>query len=201
MSYSKKYKFIFFHIPKNAGCTINDYLSGASKQTLICPSIGYVLEKDNKLKSCYANLIDYLTKKENIENYFRFTFVRNPYDKLVSAWAYARELECFNISFEYFVRYLNVYKKNLHILWHGIMSQTSHLTYCNKLAKLDYIGKVETLEEDLFFITKKLKLSSQKIKRLNITKHKHWSQYYNKELKDLVYKRFEEDFINFNYKR
>lgn len=198
MPFSEKYKFIHYHIPKNAGSTVNNYITQVTGNDVQFPKLGYNDRGDGKLLSCVANLNKVI---DNPDEYYKFAFVRNPYSKLVSAWAYADKKGHKVGSFDHFVKNLDTFKNNKHILWHGIISQTSHLKNEEEVINLDYLGRVETLFEDLKILSQKLNLNPTKIETLNTTKHSHWRDYYTEELKEIVYNRFEEDFKNFNYEK
>ena len=198
MPYSIKKKFIFFHVPKNAGCTINRVLYHACKQHIIFPKLVYDMQNNYILDGCAERFIKQV-KIKNPSDFFKFAFVRNPYDKLVSGWQYAMKITKIDISFESFVKNLDKYRRYDTILWHSIISQTTHLSDKNNNLLIDWYGKVENIQKDIKIVLDKLNLSMQKIDRLNAIKHKHWTKYYTPKLKDLVYKRFQKDFENFNY--
>jgi hypothetical protein len=68
----KKNKIIFIHIPKNAGVSINNAIYGKP--------LGHFYAKDIK-KFC----------PEIFNNLFKFSVVRNPFDRLYSAFCFSRE--------------------------------------------------------------------------------------------------------------
>ena len=71
MCIDHKRKVIFIHIPKTAGIYIRNILD--------LPKPKGNLKKDH-VKPSYPEI------KSNWENYLTFTFVRNPYDRLVSSY-------------------------------------------------------------------------------------------------------------------
>ena len=79
MFISEKNKFIFFHIPKTAGSSIHiflkDYyqLEGIDRKDPI-PPIHHMKAKH------------FLKYNNNQKSYYKFAFVRNPFDRLVSAF-------------------------------------------------------------------------------------------------------------------
>jgi hypothetical protein len=81
-------KIIFIHIPKTAGTTIEQHLRAHSDWPSLYPHdapwkvpFGY-REHDtaNDIKKAIGN--------DLFESYFKFTIVRNPFDRMVSVWKY-----------------------------------------------------------------------------------------------------------------
>jgi len=69
-----KRKVLFIHVPKTAGISIQQTLFG-------CRYFGHEMYRQ------YELALD----REQLAPLFKFTFVRNPWDRLVSAWTYLRE--------------------------------------------------------------------------------------------------------------
>ena len=69
-----KYKCIFIHVPKVAGTSIERSIFETNKWL-----IGHVKASD------YIRI-----DKNKFESYFSFGFVRNPYDRVVSAYHYLK---------------------------------------------------------------------------------------------------------------
>ena len=112
-------KSIFFHIGKTAGIYIRNSLSDHYNFNL------YLLKRpdhkeycstdirlNNNLTFCtnkgivqYYKTSEYLTDYMDMDEtkwneYFKFCFVRNPYDRAVSGWNYLMETEKLNIDFD-----------------------------------------------------------------------------------------------------
>jgi len=84
---------------------------------------------------------------EKWRTYKKFAFVRDPYDRIVSAYNFMKAMTGHNISF---VDYLQ--KKDSVTTWeyiHVFMSQTMHLTDEDDRLVPDFIGRFEHLESDL----------------------------------------------------
>ncbi len=153
----------------------------------------------------------------NNDSHFRFTFVRNPYVRLVSAYlekVKRNKREKLNIlkglnlpldqidrhiSFEEFIHsiaQLAPNKRDRH--W-----QLQAMTTCARWVKHHFIGKIETFDEDLSRLSTHLPfdLSSSLIIH---TPHKTdskqtWQSMYTSELKAIVDKVYAEDFQLFDY--
>ncbi len=91
---SHKHKFLFIHIPKNAGSSINNSIKsyceffkgnykGKSLQPHLVPKdipLGYGKHADDKI---IRKLL-----KDEYKSYYKFCVVRNPWDRLVSVYWY-----------------------------------------------------------------------------------------------------------------
>ncbi len=149
---------------------------------------------------------------------FTFSFVRDPYARFLSAYMdkvkektggrrYIQPEDTVfdnikrykDVSFEEFVRTIclipdrcvDVHFKSISYIQDSIG------------VKPDFIGKMENFEEDWNKIHKILGLPSyEKLGIENRGKYKKdLDEYYTKELKNLVYGRYKEDFLRFGYKR
>ena len=205
---------IFIHIPKTGGSSIRSSLSknydlqyNATKQNLI--KLGYSnLENFENYNFSVHDFKDHLPyqliKKNNLEkNKFSFTFIRNPFSRMVSLY-----YECVNNplieldvnkdnSFEYFVNLVT--KKSY---WFTI-PMIDYIGIDN-IAKIDFIGRFENFENDILQLKKKIKIS---IKHHNFNNHinnklkfSDYTKFYkNNKLIDMVEKYYYEDLNKFKY--
>lgn len=146
------------------------------------------------------------------KNYFKFAFVRNPYDRLVSCYEDKimsdREKEDLIIKnglykkmpFKEFVRAICSIpdiRADQHI-----KSQSFFITDQNENLLVDFIGKFENLENDYKKVCKIIGI--KKLKKLptkNKSKRKKdYREYYGEETKKLVYERYKKDFEILGYK-
>jgi hypothetical protein len=209
-------KAIYIHIPKNGGTYISEILSknyGFKNYYLHRPDhklfcLGYdnsVDKHENKIHGTliYYKTSDFLNKIMNMnnykwENYFIFSFIRNPYDRFVSGWNYCNKT---NISFQ---NYINLEQNvNSFDYWHTFMTQSRHLIGNNGKININFIGKMENLENDLYIILNKLgfKNINHTPYKKNSKKHKDYKSYYNNEILEKVNKLMQEDLYNFDYKK
>ncbi|MBP3852936.1 MAG: sulfotransferase family 2 domain-containing protein [Erysipelotrichaceae bacterium] len=153
---------------------------------------------------------------ENEKDYYKFTFVRNPFDRLVSCYQskfhadqeiYRRDKEDFEFadypygnfsiddSFDSFVR--KVVKIPNHLLDRHFCIQTSLVYDPDGKPKVDFIGKFENLEEEFEPIRKKYDLNP--LPHYNSSHAKDYRTYYTEETAKLVYKKYKKDFNTFGY--
>ncbi|MEX0921056.1 MAG: sulfotransferase family protein [Candidatus Pacearchaeota archaeon] len=148
-------------------------------------------------------------KNPDIKSYFKFAFVRNPYDRIVSCyedkvkrkfWKEFRELGIKQEdSFKDFVKKISKIpeeKADRHFV-----SQSYLLT--NKKGNLipDFIGRFENLEGDYKKVCQKLGIKNPpKLPQKNKGKRdKDYRKYYDKETQKLVEERYKKDFELFGY--
>ena len=178
-------KFIFVHIDKTAGSSITALLNNGKEET-----------KYKHQKSCE------MINQEN-KNYFKFCFVRNPYERAVSK--YFHDLKISNPNKPGSVKNCNNF--NEWILKHnyrinkGLPTQYSYVyDNCGNIL-LDYIGRFENLENDFKYI--KEKLSIKKVlghrNKNTIERDSDYMKYYTSESIKIVNKVYEKDFKYFNY--
>lgn len=191
-------KCAFLVIPKNA-CTSIKITIG--KTYGIKPD--YALEIDRHFKN---NLYSIL---KNPDRYFKFAFVRNPYARLVSCYnywiskSYLYDEYIFhipkNITFAEFVK--KIVKIPEFLADKHFVSQYSIL-YQNGELLVDYIGKIESLEQDWLIVAEKFGFEHS-IVRENISTPKKskrdYRLYYTQELADMVYQRYQNDFELLGY--
>lgn len=129
---------------------------------------------------------------------FRCITVRNPYDRLVSAYEFIKknrasnEKQWFN-TFDEFV-------DNLYQLEHYLpMSK-----YCFLYGKniIEYVIRFESLEQDIKNMLARIGYEWNKpFPHMQKTKHKPYKEYYNKSLQDKVYDIYKKDFEMFKYNK
>ena len=181
MAVSHKDKLVFIHIPKTGGTSISSALNlnpPTQRRHLSYPS----------LKSKF---------KKDISKYFSFTFVRNPWDRVVSEFFWRKSCVHLNtkkLSLEQFV-YKIKDMKNPHLA-----SQHSFIIDNQGKKLVDFIGRFEFLEKDFKTACNKANLSERKLPCKNKTKHRHYTEYYNNNTRDIIAEKYAKDIEYFNYK-
>jgi len=189
-------KYIFTHIHKTAGKSI---------KSILC---------FNK-NDVYTNRHIPLSKEidENNKDYFKFTFVRNPYDRLVSKYFYdlnlSKQKEKYDDGPEGRGRAgstRNCSNFNEWLLNHGrrihnLLPRMKAMV-CDKDVNIlaDYVGRFENLEKDFEYIKEKLCLQGtlEHINK-NPLERKNYLDYYDKESIELVNLVYKDDFEIFDY--
>ena len=146
----------------------------------------------------------------NLKNYFTFTFVRNPYDRLVSAFYYIKNGNTGWYYDKQLKRKLGLGKLNFKDFVKTKLTQDTmskchfapvfgHFVSPDTISKIDFIGRVENLKSDFKIICNKLEISNIDIPHKNKGKHKHYTEYYDDETRQIVAKKYAKDIEYFGY--
>jgi hypothetical protein len=206
MLISTSHKFIFIHIPKTAGTSIRSVLNKHAAQTN--KVMQKVHQKNKMIKSEHigASDIKHILEGNLWKKYFKFAFVRNPWEIMLSHYLYfsnrkgwsllhqrAKKLTFNKFIDWYFLRAPKVnYNK-------GFRRGFEYFIEINNEQVLDFIGKFENLKEDFASICKKLNIQEIDLPIKNKSDHKHYNFYYNDHAKRLVKNAFEKHLDYFKY--
>lgn len=140
--------------------------------------------------------------RQTIDGYFKFSFVRNPFDRAISIYKYVLQQESakcrenFTLSktFKDFVKtnLASNPNNNKEDIWFS--DQYTQVQGC------DFIGRFESLQADFDLICNKLGIKRKPLPQKNTTKHKHYTEYYDDETLEIVSKKYSADIKRFGYK-
>lgn len=205
MIISPSKKFVFIHIPKTAGTSISLLLSRfcnvppdvITEYKDITHDAAKTFQFNNIFKGKkitkhmkFVDLKRFMSKE--LKEFFTFTFERNPWDKAISRFLYAKKTN-------YLTK--NKIKNFKEFLLHPTMKSNWNFYGDSKNVLVDFVGKYETLNQDLMKISQRLNLPIPKDlphEKKNQTR-KHYSYYYTSETKNIVYKQFSREIKFFNY--
>jgi hypothetical protein len=191
-----KHKFIFIHIPKTAGHSIERAFGAWTGKDKINYGIGMDSIKRRPIQ--HYNLaqlerFNFISPTEN-STYFKFCFVRNPYSRIVSAWKYLKVQKWSKVSEDTsFKKFVKKSKNNSHV------RPQCHWTHTRMVKNVDFIGRFENLQVDFDTICDKIGIERQELPHKNKSKHKHYTEYYDDETREIVAKKYAKDIEYFNY--
>jgi hypothetical protein len=143
----------------------------------------------------------YVSRKFD-ESAYKFTFVRNPYDRAVSLFYYLRKYGILppEETFLSFCRKLR--DEGCEPI--GLYN-VSGLSQCNPQVRwlenidMDFVGRFESIREDSDRVFRELGLPDVHLPILNKTDHASYKECYCRESKEIVEKFYEEDFRILGY--
>jgi chondroitin 4-sulfotransferase 11 len=137
-----------------------------------------------------------------IDDYFKFSIVRNPWDRIFSVYKWNRNQEE-DLNSKNFLKFLKENKdsRNETLLWHsGFMNQLDYLMHRNNVC-MDYIIRFENLLSDFFdFKRRHPEIVISELTHTHRRESLPYTEYYNSESYDLVSNLFKKDIEHFGYK-
>lgn len=187
-------RLAFIRIPKTGGTSIIS----------IIESLGH----DHKDKLTYVCTEKHLNVIDLYDTFTAptFAFVRNPWDRAVSSWKFGSWHDDWNMGFLEFCRNLNSLEiyPSTKIATSGLLLHVceQHTFVINEETgtRADFIGKFESLQQDFNTVCGMVGLPPQTLPHLNRTNHKHYTEYYDDESRELVAERYAKDIEYFGYK-
>ncbi|MFD1314672.1 sulfotransferase family 2 domain-containing protein [Namhaeicola litoreus] len=205
MLISDTHEFIFVHVRKSAGGSINETLKSISIPrpddliSKVRTKLGWEKDYHHYRFRQHATLLNAkkVIPKEVFDKYFKFAFVRNPYTRLVSEYEYIRRTKdhgrnkrVMRMTFDQYITF-QAARYNGH--------QVNMLV--DKKGKLlsDFVGKMENLDEDWKVVCEKLKIPFNELPHNKKAKKINYAEYYNEHNLELVAKLWAKDFETFGY--
>ena len=188
LSKSDSKQYIFYHNLKCATRSIIGYLN------------------DHNIVDGTEDQTDYQVEyNDDWNNYFQFSFIRNPYDRLLSCFldktkkviGTQYEIPCYSkyadTNFKDFVMGLTKYPWQFHD--RHLAPQVELINFKH----LNFIGRFENLNNDFSYVRKILDLNDNDLPHRNTTDHKQYRQYYDMEMIEKVRYIYNSDFEIFEY--
>jgi hypothetical protein len=175
---------IFIHMPKAAGISVCQALYG-------------------NLANGHAPIGEYqfIFPKADFDAYFKFTFARNPWDRLHSAYVFLKKGGTCDIdrrfgeslpnSFEDFVQRLT--PKSIYSYVH-LVPQTDFLrSYTGKELAVDFVGRFENLEQDFEKVRQRVNPAARLEHRNKTSGRTDYREAYTPKMIDIVRSVYEKD--------
>lgn len=183
---SKEKKILFFHIAKTAGSTVAHVLQSAGLDDGVLSAKGAQIGTKNEYFSEVVNEWD---------SYFKFTFVRNKYDQLVSLWHYNKsKFKRSGRTFRTFISDYVLPSEDEYDYW---IDQY----YLTQPDLFDAIGRFENFEADFSHICERMGIKYDG-RRDNVGHYDHdihYSEYYDDDIQKMVYKKFQKEIDHFGF--
>lgn len=193
MPYCDQKKAIFLHIPKTGGTTI--------KGLLKLPKLS---SSDPSIRPSPQHLTCALLKdkigQEKYEAYYKFTFIRNPWARILSTYYWRQTLPKKRevLPFDEFIQLVEhtVRHQNYYELEFGdhFIPQTEYIE------KGVDVFKYEHLSTDITSIASKLGLPKPHIPDKKVKPHDAYWNYYSPSSKDIIANIYDQEIKTFEYK-
>jgi len=168
------YKCIFVHLPKTGGISVSHGLWG-------------------HLTGVHKSMEDYsrIFSDETFNTYYKFTFVRNPWDRLVSAYTFLKagglhakdakwaekHLSGLDTFEDFVLNWLNSenIQKGIHLI-----PQSDFLKIDGQM-RMDFIGRFENLQADFDIVKHRIGLPDADLPHKNKSARKDYKSYYTND--------------------
>jgi hypothetical protein len=212
---SHEFKCIFVHVPKTAGQSIEhiflDKLGlnwGQRSHLLLRPN-----DDPEKGPPRMAHMIveeylrcGYVTQPQ-FDTYFKFGFVRNPWDRVVSSYKFRGFSK--QMDFKTFV-FDHMPQPGWTTLFRHFSPQYNYFYNEKGECLVDFIGRFENLQNDFDIACEELGIPNKKLPHVNKAKDavteqdlrhtfRHYTEYYDDETKQKVDSIYNKDIFEFGY--
>lgn len=203
MLISRERKIVFIHIQKTGGSSIAQVLRRHVPDMRWCGGThGHALHARAVLGGEY-------------DSFYRFAFVRNPWDRLVSWYAMIRQKgsaqppETLNRLWRYVLERSSSFEEFIHRCTDAIDDVDGRKSFLDN--QLDYVsdqegrlivdrvGRYERFGADLRAVLDQIGLREVEIPHVNRSEHRHYGSYYTPRTRDIVAERYARDIRAFGY--
>ena len=205
MIISHKHRFIFFAVPRTATHAVRQALRACldegdweqqalfGEQRIPVPGIAAVRHGHVSFQQVKSNL-----QAETWSSYFKFGFVRNPFDRYVSTCFFLNRRNSRFAGNE--AGFMRQALGNTRFLQRVLVRpQYRLLTDDDGTLMMDYVGRYETLQESFDDICRHIGLAPSSLTRKNASRHGSYECYYDETLKQAVAGYYRKDFELFGY--
>ena len=206
ISYEKR--CIFIHIPKTGGTSIEDIIWGPDREsrtaeqlwkTLVRP--GFNKYQSGGLQHLLASQVRQEVGTDSFDACFKFSFVRNTWDRAVSQYVYMKQRRDLRRligmgRFTSFKGYLSRLHRATHVQW---MEQWRFILDDNGEQLVDVVGRFEHFERDVRLILGRLEISCDTLPHEKQGRRGPYADYYDDESRELLADMYARDIELFRY--
>jgi Sulfotransferase family len=192
-------RFLFVHIPKTAGNSIQSVLRNYSEDELVAlrgeqDGVERFGLRNPKYKvKKHSTLAEYRTALSEGEfaNLYKFTCIRNPWDRMISYYfTPTQKTETWDRK-----KFRKIISRAVSVADYLRLDEDEEDPFGN----VDYIMRFENLADDFRKVCAELDISPMKLPQYNRSNREHYSKYYDDDLRELVRVRFAAEIERFGY--
>ncbi|MCG8313094.1 MAG: sulfotransferase family protein [Pseudomonadales bacterium] len=204
MIISEKHKFIFFANARTGTTSVERILQPYHDRDDLIEALTTLRDNDPditcpNIKHMRPRSLKKVMPIEEWDSYFKFTFVRNPWDWTISQFLRHNpdspvKQKAATLSVSQFYLHWDKMKK-----YRGVTSDPSYLQY-HFLEGVDYVGRYETLRSDFEFICNRVNINPGELPHLNSAHLRDgYRDYYNPLSLAIAYFHYRRDFNALGY--
>ena len=203
---SRKHNSIFVHIPKTGGASVEQMIWSSEEKTVDNLWMGFIKPNYNKyqtggLQHLLASQILTEVGEHLFLSSYKFSMVRNPFDKIVSQYAYMNKRKNLREFIgmkegDSFERYLDLISKKKHVQWEH---QYKFIFDENGEILVDSVMRFEKFNEEVSALLERLNISFDQIAHRNKGNRNKTESYFSKETYERVADMYAKDFRLFKY--
>ena len=206
MIISHKHRFIFFAVPKTATHAVREALRTnldpedweqqvlMGRQALPIPEIASIKHGHISVQQIKPHL-----PAEIWDGYFKFGFVRNPFDRFVSTCFFLHRGNP-NFAANAVALMKDALRRPRFRQRILVLPQTQQLTDASGQVAMDFTGRYESLQSSYDQICEQVGIPATKLPIKNASKHAGYVNYYDEELGGMVAELYASDMRTFDYK-
>jgi len=202
MLLAHSHKFIFLHVPKTGGQSIHKavepYMDGRDE-------FGAPKRHEKYYHHATPDVLLEYTDREVWDSYFKFVFVRNPWDRILSQYFFFKTKDTmlkFNPNWhrEFGEKYKDFNDWLKKTPKHNWFQPATDWIFNNGRMEVDFVGRFEHFYRDFKRACSVIGLpKSTTLPQVNKTVHDHYSTYYNDESVEIIREQFSKDIEMFGY--
>jgi len=196
MIVSDRARCIFVHIQKTAGASIEAALQAHD------PAAGSGLHAGRR--HMLAREIRDVVPRDAWDAYFKFAFVRNPWDRLVSWYHMCMQVTEDNAFSRFVKQHAPTFEAFLTTAAAGpgartTRDQVDYVSDEQGTVIVDFVGRYESVATDFAHVCRQLGVAAP-LPHVNTSAHRDYREYYTAATREIVARRFARDIERFGYR-
>lgn len=219
---SLKHHFLFIHIPKTAGNSVQQVLDKYADENIVAVKPWQDGVEDFEIvsgkygTSKHSTLREYRKKlgRTEYEGLYKFTIVRNPWDRAISTYFYTKKYRQpqKNINQPEYSGEIKFSKEEFIGMLDIVSPVTKWVCTDNRVLKflrphrnrlmetdIDFYIRYENINRDFNQVCRRLGFPAEDLAVRNKINREHYSGYYDDETRDMVSRKFRDEIDYFGY--